>query len=168
LLPQLSDTVIADQVSLREFLDGFATFPTDIPLKQIRPATSAVVYRTKCTDWVPENFKTGIPGINSIERLHFDVNHEQKTLVIVAAQRVPVVWVSSEEIFNWEWSLLIVFWDSEQNLLFINSSSNEDAYRQLAQAVAGADIELIREDAVFRSFAGINRLTLQNVGLLSS
>ena len=165
LLPQLSDSVIAEQMSLKEFVDGFATFPDDVPLNQIRPATSTVIYRTKCDDWTPENFDAGIPGIVSFERIHWDVNHEQRTLVVVAARKVPVVWVASDEIFNWDWSLLVIFWDHEQHLLFINSSSNDGVYRPLACAIAGNDVELIRENAVFRTFAGINRLTLQNVGL---
>lgn len=61
--------------------------------------------------------------------------------------------------------MLIAIWDPEQNLLFINSSSNEGVFKSLARAVAGDDAELIAEHAVFRTFAGINRLTLQNVGL---
>jgi superfamily II DNA/RNA helicase len=40
LLPQLSDTAIDAQVTFKEFIDGFADFPEDIPLKQIKPATS--------------------------------------------------------------------------------------------------------------------------------
>jgi superfamily II DNA or RNA helicase len=165
LLPELSESVIDAQVSLKEFLDGFASFPEDIPLKRMRPATSTVIYKTKCDDWTPENFKQGIPGSSSLERIHWDVNHAKKTLVVVTAKRVRLDWADIEEIYNWDWELYVVIWDDTQKLLFINNSSNEGEFKALAKAVAGEDVELINEQPVFRSFAGVNRLRLQNVGL---
>src|SRR5207244_10672262 len=59
----------------------------------------------------------------------------------------------------------VVVWAPEQSLLFINSSSNAGEYKALAEAVAGETATLIRGQEVFRTFAGVNRLTLQNVGL---
>ena len=165
LLPQLSDTVIDSQMSFKEFVDGFASFPEDIPLKQIRPATSTVVYRTQCENWTPDRFKLGIPGIASFERVHSDINHQQKTLIIVTARKTKIEWAEIDDIYNWDWELYVVVWDEDQKILFINSSSNEGEYKGLAVAVAGDDVQLINEQAVFRSFAGIERLKLQNVGL---
>ena len=65
LLPQLSDRMIGEQVSLQEFLRGFTEFTKDIPLKTVRPATSAVVYKTTCEGWTPQNFREGLPAPNS-------------------------------------------------------------------------------------------------------
>ena len=69
LLPQLSDRMIGEQVSLQQFLRGFTEFTKDIPLKTVRPATSAVVYKTTCEDWTPQNFREGLPAPNSCERI---------------------------------------------------------------------------------------------------
>lgn len=43
LLARSSEELIEEQVSLREFLDGFQNFPDDIPLQNIRPALSTVI-----------------------------------------------------------------------------------------------------------------------------
>lgn len=165
LLPQLSDRMIGEQLSLQEFLRGFTEFTKEIPLKTVRPATSTVVYRTTCDTWTPENFKAGIPAVNTCEQVHHTINHAELTLVIVTARRVPLAWTDVESLFSWAWELYVVIWSSEQNLLFINSSTNSGEYRALAQAVAGETAALIRGQDVFRSFAGVNRLRLQNVGL---
>lgn len=165
LLPQLSDTVIDAQISFKAFVDGFANFPEDLPLTQIRPATSTVVYRTQCENWTPDRFRSGIPGIASFERVHSDINHEQKTLIIVTARKRSIEWAEIDEIYNWDWELYVVIWDEDQRLLFINNSGNEGEFKTLAVAVAGEEVELVNEQAVFRSFAGIERLKLQNVGL---
>jgi hypothetical protein len=58
-----------------------------------------------------------------------------------------------------------LFWDQEQHLLFIHNSSNSGNFQPLARAVAGEDVELINGQTVFKCFAGVNRLQLQNVGL---
>src|SRR5215216_4622969 len=165
LLPQLSDTVIETQMSFKEFIDGFANFPDDVPLKQIKPATSTVVYRTQCENWRPERFRLGIPGIASFERVISDINHQQKTLIIVTARKKRIEWAEIDEIYNWDWELYVVIWDEKQKLLFINNSSNEGEFKGLAVAVAGDDVQIVNEQEVFRSFAGIERLKLQNVGL---
>lgn len=165
LLPELSDRMIGEQLSLQEFLRGFTQFTKEIPLKTVRPATSTVVYRTKCAAWSPENFRAGIPALNTCEQVHETTNHGEHTLVVVTARRVSLAWTDVESLFSWEWELYVVIWSPEQNLLFINSSTNSGEYRALAQAVAGDGVTLIRGQDVFRTFAGVNRLRLQNVGL---
>ena len=165
LLPEYSDAAIEEQVNLKEFVEGFANFTEDIPIQRIRPATSTVIYKTRCPNWTPEKFRLGVPGIDGYARVHFDINHAHRTLVIVTARKEPVVWAHNDQIYDSVWDLLVVFWDDYQHLLFINSSSNQGLFKPLARAVAGEDVEIVNENAVFRTFAGINRLTLQNVGL---
>jgi superfamily II DNA or RNA helicase len=165
LLPQLSESLIDEQVSLRDFLAGFTEFPEDIPLKTVRPATSTVVYKTLCDDWQPEKFTEGIPGIEACEQVHHGVNEEKHTLVVVTARRVPLDWTDVETVFSWQWELYVVMWSPDQALLFINSSTNSGEFRGLAHAIAGADAALVNGQQVFRVLAGVNRLRLQNVGL---
>lgn len=165
LLPDLSENVIEQQVGLQELVAGFNNFPSEIPLSTIRPAASAVVYKTKCRSWTPENFRKGIPGIASFDQVHFDVNPDQNALIIVTAERVAVPWTDVDEVFTLEWTLFVAIWDEERNLLYINNSGNDGVFRRLARALAGDDVELVDGQDVFRSFAGVTRLKLQNVGL---
>jgi hypothetical protein len=165
LLPQLSDSMIGEQLSLQEFLQGFTDFTKEIPLKTVRPATSTVVYKTACTEWTPENYRAGIPGVDSCHQLHEAINHTKHTLIVVAARRHELSWADLSNLYDWQWELYVVIWSPEQNLLFINSSTNSGEFQGLAQAVAGDTATLIKGQDVFRTFAGINRLRLQNVGL---
>lgn len=165
LLPELSDQMIGEQLSLQEFLRGFTSPLEEVPVKTIRPATSAVVYRTTCRDWTPEKFRVGIPALGSCEQVYETINHAERTLVVITARRVPLVWCGVENLFSWDWELYVVVWSPEQNLLFINSSTNAGEYKALAHAVAGETATLINGQDVFRAFAGVSRLRLQNVGL---
>ena len=165
LLPDLSDRMIGEQVSLQDFLRGFTPASKEIPLKAVRPAMSTVAYRTRCADWSPEKFREGIPGINQYEQMHETVNHGKHALVVVMGRRLPLAWADVESLFCWSWELYVVIWSPDQNLLFINGSNNSGEYKSIAQAVAGDDVALISGQDVFRTFAGINRLRFQNIGL---
>jgi superfamily II DNA or RNA helicase len=165
LLPEYSDDAIDRQVSLKDFADGFNKFPSDIPIQRIRPATSTVIYRTCCDEWRPDRYVHGLPGLSSCERVHADTSVERRTLVVVTARKAAVPWAQNDQVYDWVWELLILFWDKPNQLLFINSSTNDGIFRNLARAVAGNEVQLIGGNDVFRSFAGVSRLTLQNVGL---
>lgn len=165
LLPELSERETRKQISLQKFLAGFAAVADGIPLKSLEPATSAVVYRTICNEWTPDSFTEGIPGIEKCERVQHSVNEGKHTLVVVTGQRSQPSWTDVEEFCKWQWDLYIVTWSPEQNLLFIHGSSNTGEYKALAKTVAGEEASLINGNEVFRSFGGINRLRLQNVGL---
>ncbi len=165
LLPELSEKIIDEQLEVRAFLDGFNQFPDDIPLRSLRPATSTVVYRTKSESWTPERFPEGLDAIESYARVHHSVNTASHTLVIVTAQRAALEWAELDDMYTWDWELYVLIWDPVTKLLYIHSSSNKGVYKQLAEAVAGKEVELIREPDVYRCFAGINRLRLTNVGL---
>jgi len=160
LLPQLSERMIGEQLSLQEFLRGFTEFTKEIPLKTVRPATSTVVYRTACDAWTPENFRAGIPSLHTCEQVHETINPREHTLVVVTARRMPLALTSVESLFSWQWELYVVIWSPEQNLLFIISSTNSGEYKALAEAIAGENAALIKGQEVCRSFAGVNRLRL--------
>lgn len=165
LLPELSEQIIGEQIEVRHFNDGFTEFPSDIPLRTFRPATSTVVYKTTCANWQPRNFTAGIDAVDSYARLHYSINEAEKTLIVVTAQQVPIEWAELDELFTLEWGLLIVIWDRARQHLYINSSTNRGVYKRLAQAVAGENVQLIKEPEVFRCFGRIKRLRLSNVGL---
>lgn len=165
LLPQISEEILQEQAELSELIEGFKNFPKDMPLQHMRPAVSTVIYKTKCKNWTPEEFRRGIPGINSFEKVVSDVNYQADSLIIVTARKVPVEWLQLEDVFHLGWELYILFWDRGQNLLFIHTSSNDGQYKRLARAVAGDDVELVEGPPLFRCFSGINRLRLKHVGL---
>jgi len=97
-----------------------------------------------------------------------DINTEEKILVIITARIVNVDWVNHKDIQQLVWDMIIVFWDTKNNLLFINSSDNGSLYKELAEAIIGdkdKQPELIRGVEVFKAFHNIKRTKLKNVGL---
>ncbi len=165
LLPVLSEGATDSEFNLGEFLSGFEALPDELTLRNVRPAMSTVVYRTKCGMWMPENFADGIPGFGKLDRVYHTINPQERTLVIVTTRRIPVEWAQIDEIHTWDWQLYVLHWDQSHNLLFIHNSNNSGYFKRLAETVAGHDVEQIHGPKVFRCVARVNRFKFQNVGL---
>jgi hypothetical protein len=108
----------------------------------------------------------GISGYDNLEFKFHDVNREHNMLVIVTGKRFEVDWVHDKrEIYDIQWDIVIAYWETKNNLLFINSSDNGSLYTELAQAIIGDNAELVKGIDVFKTFYNIKRVKLQNVGL---
>ena len=166
LLPMLSETATGREIRKSEFLGGFSDTPVEIPLQNVLPKMSTVVYRTRCADWQPNEVRE---VVNETRLYHGPaVNQSQNVMLFVTRESEPVSWGLIRGIYNTVWDLYLLHWDSKQGLLFINSSNNGSMHEELAKAVCGEDVERIRGEKVFRTLKGIDRLVLMNLGLNSS
>lgn len=166
ILSDSSSDRVDDEVKFKDFLSGFSKLhDSNIPFQNIRPKLSTVVYKNKSTTWFPTNFSKGIEGYDDLEFKFADVNSEEKFLVIITARKQDVEWINNKEIYQIQWDITIVFWETKNNLLFINSSDNSSLYLELAQSIIGENAELIKGINVFKTFHNIQRVKLQNVGL---
>lgn len=166
LLPRVSTSMIKKEIDFADFLKGFVGLDeSKIPFQSLNPALSTVVYKNHTNTWFPSNFKDGIPGVDELDYLFFDINRENETLVIITGKKQHIEWGNSREIYDIVWTLYVIHWDTKNNLLFINASDNAGQYQELARAVIGQDAEIINKLNVFKAFHGIERVRLQNVGL---
>jgi superfamily II DNA or RNA helicase len=166
LLRDLSKRAIALQERRLDFLNDFNGSPARIPLQNVYPKMSTVVFKTKCNEWHPENLHNVVRD----DRLYSDVaiNENAKVLLFVTRELFPVQWGMVREIRDIQHDLYIVHWNKQQGLLFINSSNNDDVHERLAEEIAGPDTRLLRGEQVFRSLHGIHQLLLMNLGLSHS
>lgn len=165
LLPDLSDAAIADEVGAQDFMAGFVGSLGGIPMKELNPSASTVVFHTTCANWTPKRFRKGIRGAIKYEQVHSTLNEKDNTLVVITASRRAVPWTEVSIVQDYSWELFVAYWDRERQLLFIHGSSNRSEFKDLAKALAGEDVTLVVDPIVYRTFHGINRLLLTNVGL---
>lgn len=165
LLPHLSEGAIGQEIEAQRFMSGFVGQLDEIPLTEIQPAASMVVYRTRCARWTPEGYKAAFKGINAAEQVYPVLNEAERMLLVIAARRQGVPWTDISTVDGVAWELCIAIWDQEKALLYIHGSANNGNYSDLAKALCGDNVELVRAPDVFRVFGGLNRLMLTNVGL---
>ncbi|PRY13776.1 superfamily II DNA or RNA helicase [Pontibacter ummariensis] len=166
LLSDASFGRINEEEEFKALMDGFTKLGSSkIPLQNIRTKLSTVVYKNKTNEWSPKQYYKAIPGYDELEFKFHDINRDENMLIIITANKVDVEWVNHKDIYLIDWKLTVVYWETKNNLLFINSSDNSSLYPDLAQAIIGEEAELVRGIDVFKAFHNIKRIRLQNVGL---
>jgi superfamily II DNA or RNA helicase len=166
LLSTLSSGQINEHIDIEEFIRGFQHVQNSkIPFQNIRFAMSTVVYQNSTTAFNLSNFKDGIKNYDELEYKFFDNNFESKTLVSIVAERGEIEWVNYKDIHGLNWKLIVLYYDSVNNLLFIHSSDKSGLFREMAKSILGENCELIRGVNVYRAYSEVNRVSLQNVGL---
>lgn len=165
LLPHLSEGAIGQELEAQRFIGGFVGQLDEIPLTELQPAASVVVYRTQCGAWAPEKYKVAFKGSTGAEQVHPILNEAERMLVVIAARRQGVPWTDISTVDGIAWELCIAIWEQHKSLLYIHGSANNGNYSDFAKALCGDNVELIKAPEVFRVFSGINRLMLTSVGL---
>ena len=90
LLPDLSEGAIGQELEAQKFMGGFVGHLDRIPMNEIRPAASMVVYRTHCSQWKPSEHKVAFPGPKEGEEIYPILNAKERMLIIIAAKRQGV------------------------------------------------------------------------------
>lgn len=164
IIREIGDNAIGSRVKHSEFL---ATFPEAIgvPLENILPKMSTVVFKTTCEEWAPSAITDLVPN----ESLYVGPawSDEHKVALYITRDFEAVPWGDIRDLQNLTWNLYLLYWDEESRLLYINSSNNDDHHVTLAKSVSGEDVERIHGEVVYRALHNISRLVLMNLGLLN-
>ncbi len=170
IIQKLGEEAVGRRLAQSEFLDSFTDLGGEIPIQNILPKMSTVVFRTNYEDWSPEAV---IDAIDPDELYTApSVSRENNCVLFVTCERDEVPWGDIRDLQNTTWHLYLLHWDPQTKLLYINSSNNGELHQRLADAVRpdGDDVEegtaeLISGEAVYRALFGIKRLILITLGL---
>lgn len=163
LLQRTSERRIAREMSLQQYVDSFSgDLPQQLPLWNLRPGYSTVVYRTSGQTWVPESLKDSLP--RNVQYWHA-INADERVTIAVVAKQEDVRWGRFRNIKDHYWNLVIAHAWHERNLLFIYASDyNVVNLLQVARGLCGQDVALLNGGDVFRVFSGIERPMVKNLG----
>ena len=167
LLDNLSEGQTGAAAARSDFLDGFGISDDDlVSLKQIFPKMSTSIFRTTTANWRPHRMEDGL-GTHRTVRMGPRVNPAYRCVLVITEESEPVPWGSTKLVTNTMWNLFLAYWDEERNLIFINTSDKSTALKPLAEALAGGEVHAVNSEDVYKTFHGIQRMTLLNVGLKS-
>lgn len=169
IISHSSEDIIDNVVNEERFFKNFsdAQIPNKIPLRNITPAMSTVVYKIEedYINWNAENytkyFKQVMYETVSVE------HNEQNLLVVIAKKTNPVKWGKIDDLVNCDYDLYIIYLNTDQKLLYINSTNNGSTHSGLANYVVSGQKSLFNEANIYRCLDNIFQLELFNLGLKS-
>lgn len=163
ILQRTSETSIQSEVELQEIIENSIKIGTEVPIENFNPAVSALVYSVDSADII--NIDINKIPIEKNEELVSSIQVPTSNLLILVTKvEIKTKWALQSDFSQSEWRLLILFYDPNQNLLFLHDSSKTGIRKRLVENVSIGS-QLLKGDQVFRSFGEIDRLVLQNAGL---
>jgi len=175
LLANLSFERIEEEQKFNEFLRNARELgDIEIPDRSIAakltpqsliPRYNAVVYRAH--DFHPHRI---LDGLDSSHRFVRGWVIDDPLMVFFITRIIDrPKWTKSKMVEDSVWNLTSLYHDRENKLLYIGSSASSATNHQaLADAVIGTRSKRFQGEEPFRIFDGIQRLLLQQVGLLST
>lgn len=164
LLANKSGLKIKEEVDFKDFMNGFDRVNNGIPIQNLKPALSAVVYNNKQNKWNYRGFENFI-DIKKDDIVEYRVNPENKVIVVIRGRKTDIKWGNVKEIQDLTWDLLVIYQSDTLGLLFINSTDKSTLYSKLAKHITDDTGSIISRTNVFKAFYNIKRIRLQNVGL---
>ena len=148
-----------------EFEASFRHETGDIPVSVLQPKMSAIAYRALDNSWDPEQALEIFHPDDVVGRQIFP-GSENSIAWFVVQHLDKIRWGSVAILEQRTFELIVMYFNSEKGILFINSSTNSGNYNDLAAKVLNDRLVPIRGPEIYRVLYGVGRLLPTNAGLL--
>lgn len=164
-LHRLSENRIKREIRLQEVIDGLkqkGNLHNQLSLWNMRPSFSAMLFKTSCDNWCPEEYEK---VFSNHDNHWFAISDTERLLVILALDNSPVRWGSYKDLSDNVYKLLIAFWDAGRNALFIYSNDYQ-WFRviEMAKIICKNSIDLVSGPQIFNIFNKVEYPLVKNLG----
>ncbi|MDP9370733.1 MAG: hypothetical protein M3Q03_21105, partial [Chloroflexota bacterium] len=164
VIRDLSQAAVEDEEEVNEFEEAFGELPEEVPIRNLLPKMSTVVYRVADADWNPQGFYDVYPAEQVVTH-PLPVNDRDGVMWCIVEQHAPVEWGQMSVVENLTYDLYVLYHDRNRHLLYINSS--HDAFHEdVAKAVCGKSAVRITGENLYRVLANVKRMLPTNIGVL--
>lgn len=154
----------ADEIS--EFEASFVDNPPDVPVGLLEPKMSARAFATTTVDWDPLAARA-VYGDRILDGL-ISVNRDD-TIAWFVIETVSVLrWGDIPSLRATDYTLVVLFLDRTQGLLYVHCSDTKRSLDDLVEAVVGHEPAPVNGYDTFKVFAKLDRLVPTNIGLLDA
>lgn len=167
ILRNLTEAAVQEQQDVSDFEEGFTSLPEEVTLRSLLPKMSTVVYQAPNRSWEPQNI-VDFFGEDRLHTLPIGLNADAGVAWCVVEKRANVRWGDLKTIEEISYELYVLYFDSDNKLLYINNSANDGVFEDLAEAVLGSGSTRFTGSTVYRVMADIDRLVPTNVGVLDA
>lgn len=160
LLEHMSMKQISKVEELQNIVSRFdESVINGIDIKQLKLKISMVAFKITESDWNISKLQEQLNNENTSIR----VNNSDRIIVIVQRVESNVEWINFKGITDINWELSVLYWNTDNNILFINSSNKLNVFKY-ANSLFKNPIK-IQGETIFKCLYDIKRLMLSTVGL---
>lgn len=150
---------IQKKIKFQELLTNFKE--SKIPLFNVKPKLSAVVYKAKDDGWRPEEVSKYLEDGN--ELFLCDLNEIDNIAIAIYQVEGNIDWLDSKIFVENTWEMLLFYFDKERKLLYANSSL-KNVEPELIYKTINVDYKFDRESP-FKCYHGLGHVVLFTLGV---
>lgn len=167
VIRDLTEHGVGREQERTDFELSFGSLPREVAIRSIHPKMSTVTYRTSMTPaWTPENIYDLFD--DRLLTTQLGINNKDQVVWWVSREATPVRWGNFASFNELVHDLYLVHVDDSTGFLYINSTNNSSLHEDIAKAIGGDGVELVKGETVYRILAKVKRRVPTNVGLLNS
>lgn len=167
VISDLTEHHVGQEKERTEFEQSFGSLPHEIALRSIHPKMSTVTYRSSSEiTWDPESIYDLFE--DRLLTTQLGINNKDKVVWWVSREATPVRWGDFASFNELVHHLYVVHVDDAAGFLYVNSTNNASMHEDVAKALGGNDVALVRGETVYRILAKVTRRVPTNVGLLDA
>ncbi|WP_197519014.1 DEAD/DEAH box helicase [Mycobacterium sp. 1482292.6] len=167
VISDLTQHQVGQERERTEFEQSFGSLPHEIAMRSIHPKMSTVTYRsTSDLAWTPESIYDLFE--DRLLTTQLGINNQDKVVWWVSREATSVRWGDFTSFNELVHHLYVVHVDDAAGFLYVNSTNNASTHEEVAKAVGGSDVALLRGEMVYRILAKVQRRVPTNVGLLDA
>lgn len=167
VIRDLTEHGVGQEKDRTEFELAFGSVPREVAMRSIHPKMSTVTYQSnKLLSWNPESIYDLFDDRLLTTRI--GINNKDKVAWWVSREATPVRWGDFSSFNELVHHLHVVHVDEAAGFLYINSTNNDSMHEDIAQAIGGDDVTLVKGETVYRILSKVKRRVPTNVGLLDS
>lgn len=167
ILSNLTESVVQKQQDISDFEDQFTSLPDEVTLRSLLPKMSTVVYRAPSEEWYPDRI-VDFFGEENLYTLPIGLNQQAGVAWCVVESRTDVRWGDLRNIQEVTYQLFVLYFDRARQLLYINNSSNDGVFQDLAEQILAGQAVRFTGSTVYRVMADIGRLVPTTVGVIDA
>ena len=165
IIKRLSEERIERELRLQDVVMGLkenGNLHSQLSLWNLRPALSTQIYKTRCEDWSPLEYKNVLPKDSES---WYSIGEENSILVAVVYRPDTVSWGNYQNFFNIFYDLILAYWNKEEGALFIYSSDYKGLRTEkMAQEITDDKTELLCGPAIFNILNNVELPLVKNLG----
>ena len=166
VLSDITERATEQADELSDFEASFIETPPDVPVGLLEPKMSARAFMTTNLDWDPLAARR-VYGDKVLDGL-VSVNQDNSIAWFVVESITDLRWGDIPSIRATDYTLIVLFLDRSQGLLYVHSSDTKRGLDDLVEAVLGHEPIPVNGFDTFKVFAGLDRLVPTNIGLLDA
>jgi superfamily II DNA or RNA helicase len=165
IIRRLSEERIEEELRLQdvvEKLKASGDLHARLSLWNLRPVLSTQIFRTKCADWNPVNYRAVLPA--GCETWHA-LDAKDDVLVAVVQRSTEVKWGNYQDVVNVIYDLLVLRWNRKAGALFVHATDYSGLRSEkLAQEVTDEHTELVTGARVFQILNNVELPLVKSLG----